>query len=244
MSVTREDISKLNALRVETLYNNTAIPVAVTLTGCVVLFFVLLDEKNSAAAYVWLSLLLIISFVRFLLVKRYHATQKDPDDYPHWLKLFVIGTVCSGLLLGSTAYVFIVDDDIINIGLLTMFILVLNSGSIGIYSAFKRVYYSFNIPAALPLAVYLFSQGNAMLNKLGMIFVAFIVFIFVIQYHAHQIIIQMISIQLDNQNLLSSYELDQSRINIMERLFNTNQRELETTKLKLKDCEEKLKQQG
>lgn len=237
-----EDINKLNALRVETLYSNTAIPVAVTLTGCVALFFVLLDKNNTPAAFIWIGLLFFISFMRFLTVRRYHATKKMPDEYKRWLTLFMIGTVCSGLLLGSTPYIFIVNNDIINAGLLTMFILVLNSGSIGIYSAFNRVYYSFNVPAVLPLAVYLFSQNDVMLNKLGVIFIAFILFIFIIQYHAHRIIKQMISIKLDNQNLLSSYEIDKSRIDVLERMFNTNQKELEVTKRRLLDCEENLKQ--
>lgn len=240
MNVNREDIVKLNALRVEALYSNTGIPVAVTLVGCVVLFFVLLNKTNMVPAISWLSILLIVSAFRYFFIKRFKASTRKPEDYKHWLMIFLIGTICSGLVLGSTAYVFIVDDDVINVGLLTMFILVLNSGSIGIYSAFKRVYYGFNIPVIVPLIFYFISQDNAQLNKLGMMFVAFVIFIFIIQYHSHKILNQMISVKLDNINLMDGYELDQSRISILDKMYNTNLKELEKTKLELASCQEKL----
>lgn len=241
MSAGGEDFIKLNALRVEALYNNSATPVAVTLTGCVVLFFVLLNKQNLFPAILWLTLLLIVSAIRYYTVMRYHASSKAPENYNYWLTIFLTGTICSGTILGSTAYIFIVGDDIINAGLLTMFILVLNSGSIGIYSAFMRVYYGYNIPAILPLIVYMLSSNNVQLNKLGIIFIAFIVFIFVIQYHAHRIMNQMISVKLDNRNLLDSYEHDQSKLHILERMYNTNLQELKVVKNELASCREKLK---
>ena len=67
MSSNGEDFLKLSTLRVEALYNNSVIPVAVTLTGCVVLFFVLLNNQNQFAAVSWLTVLLIVSAVRYLI---------------------------------------------------------------------------------------------------------------------------------------------------------------------------------
>ena len=98
------------------------------------------------------------------------------------------------------------------------------------------------MPAAiLPLIVYMLSSNNVQLNKLGIIFIAFIVFIFVIQYHAHRIMNQMISVKLDNRNLLDSYEHDQSKLHILERMYNTNLQELKVVKNELASCREKLK---
>ncbi len=39
MNTNKEDWMKINAIRVETLYNNSFIPLLVTLTGCTLLFY-------------------------------------------------------------------------------------------------------------------------------------------------------------------------------------------------------------
>ena len=57
----------------------------------------------------------------------------------------------------------------------------------------------------------------------------------------NKILNQMISVKLDNINLMDGYELDQSRINILDKMYNTNLKELEKTKLELASCQEKLK---
>ena len=242
MDANGEDFIKLNALRVEALYNNSVIPVAVTLTGCIVLFFVLMNKQNAFPAVCWLILLITVSVIRYFIVRRYHTSEKLPEDYKHWLNVFLVGAISSGLVLGSAAHVFIIDDNIINIGLLTMFILVLNSGSIGIYSSYNRVYYGFNIPTIVPFVFFLITSNNPLLHKLCIIFLAFIGFIFVIQYHSQRIINQLISVKLDRENLLDSYELDQSRIIILEKMFNTNLRELKIARNELAECQKKLKQ--
>ncbi len=142
-------------MRLEALYNNSIIPVFVTLTGCTALFYVLWNKEIAVAAISWLTILFIVTAIRCFIVTQYRTSKKSPEDYVYWLNIYIIGAICSGTVLGSTAYVFIVDYNIMNTGLLTMFILVMASGSIGIYSVFRRIYYGFNLPTIIPLIVFL-----------------------------------------------------------------------------------------
>lgn len=242
MNMDKDDSIRLNALRVEALYDNSLIPVAVTFTGCAVLVFVLWNKEIAIAAISWLTLLFIIYAIRYFINTRYHASTKSHEDYAYWLNVFFIGTICSGAVLGSTAYVFSVGNNIINAGFLTMFILVLVSGSIGIYSVFQRIYYGFTIPTIIPLIIYLLYQQNELMNKLCMVIIAFVVFIFVIQFHASKIINQLLMIELNNKNLLDSYELDHDKINNLERLYNTSKMQLNNAQDELRLYREKLKQ--
>lgn len=240
MSEKKDDLISLNALRVDVLYSNTLIPIAVTLIGCISLLFLLWSEKTIIAAITWLSILTIILAIRSFIVLRYHDSKKTPEDYAFWLNMFFIGVICSGSVLGSTAYVFIINNDIINISLLMMFILVLISGSIGIYSVFQRIYYGFTIPTVVPLVIYLLSQQDQLLNKLCIILIAFVFFIFIIQFHSHKMVNQLVTLKLDNNTLLENYDLDHERINILERMFNRCEMQLKNTREELRLCQEKL----
>jgi hypothetical protein len=239
----KDDLIKLDELRIETLYDNTVIPVVVTLTGCVVLAFVLWDKENTLAVISWLTLLFTVTTIRYLINVRFHGSTKSHEDYADWLNIFFVGTICSGTVLGSTAFVFGVGNNIINAGLLTMFILVLVSGSIGIYSIFKRIYFGFTIPTIVPLIIYLLYQQNELMNKLCTVIIAFVVFIFVIQFHASKIINQLLLIKLNNKNLLDRYELDHDRIHDLAKLYNYTTRKLNNTQDELRLCQEKLNHQ-
>lgn len=243
MNSNNEDFIRLNALRLETLYNNSITPVFVTLIGGTVLFFVFWHKEIAVAAISWQILLLIISAIRYFITIRFQALTKSPDNYNYCLNIFFVQVICSGVLMGSIPYVFIVDNDIINIGLITMYILVFASGSVAIYSVFHRVYYGFTVPAAVLLIIYLLNQNNDLTNKLCMIFVVFVLFIFFIEYRSNKIINQLLTIKLDNNYLLDGYEIDQDRIKALEEMCNTNEKQLSAVRNELKLYREKLKQQ-
>ena len=243
MNADENDLKRLKALQLDTLYYNSIVPVIVTLAGGFVLYYILLDVSNAVAAISWLTIYFIVSVIRIIAVRFYNISTKSPERHDYWLNIFFAGVVCSGTLLGSLAYIFIIDQDIINIGLLTMFILVVASGSIGIYSVFQRIYYGFNIPMLLPLIIFLLNQNNEQFNKLSIILIAFTVCIFIIQYYAHRSINQLLMIKIENENLLDGYEVDQDRIKDLQNLNNSYTIQLIDKVSELRLCQEKLEQQ-
>ena len=234
---------RLNAIRIDALYNHSTNPVAVTFTGCAILVFVLWDKEIAIRAISWLALLLLVSSVRYLINIRYHSSKKSLEDYADWLNIFFVGVIFSGTVLGSAAFVFNIGNNIINAGLLTMFILVLVSGSIGIYSVFQRIYFGFTIPAIVPLIIYLLYQQNEQMSSLCTVIIAFVVFIFIIQFHASKIINQLLIIKLNNEQLLEGYELDHEKISELTRLYKNVRELLDSTKTELRICQDKLEQQ-
>jgi len=115
-----------------------------------------------------------------------------------------------------------------------MFMLVVISGSIGIYSVFKRIYYALSLPIIVPLIIFLLIQDNEQLNKLSLITSLFTGFIFIIHYHSQKITNQLLLIRINNKFLLDGYESDQEKINVLERLNRTRTDQLEKAHLELK----------
>ncbi len=218
MTDVRDDHIKLNALRVETLYDHSVIPIAVMLCGAFILVFVLWDKNNSLPLISWFTILLLVTIGRFVNVYWYRASQKIPEQYSRWLNRYLIGAIMSGIIWGSAAFVFITRFNIVDIGILSMFMLVVTAGSIGIYSIYQRTYYGFNIPAIVPLIIYLLSNNDEILNSLGFVIIIFVGFIFIIQYDAHRVMNQLLLIKYDNHHLLNGYEKDQRRIRTLETL--------------------------
>lgn len=244
MSDNRDDYIKLNALRVEALYSHSVIPVAVMLCGALILVFILWSKTNALPLLTWFFILLLVTIGRYINVFRYRVAEKIPEQYIHWLNRYFYGAVLSGMIWGSAAYVFITSNDIVNVGLLCMFMLVVAAGSIGIYSIFQRMYYGFNLPAIIPLVVYLLSNSDELLNSLGIILIIFVGFIFVIQYDAHNVVNQLLVIKFDNRHLLNGYEKDQRRIRDLQGLNNIKDVEIKKIRTELnnlKNTIEKLK---
>lgn len=234
MSKNTEDYTLLQALRVDALYNNAAIPVVVMLCGALGLLVTLWDERNAYVMLSWFAALIIITVIRCLIVLKYHSSQINPEAFPLWINLYISGTLLSGIVWGTTAYVLPVENNIIELGIITMFMLVVISASIGIYSVFKRIYYALSLPIIVPLILFLLVQDNEQLNKLSLITSLFTGFIFIIHYRAQKITNQLLLIKFDNKSLLDGYESDQMKINILERLNRTRSGQLEKARLELK----------
>lgn len=223
----------LRTIRVNALYNNAATPVIVMLCGAVGLATTFWDATNSTALISWFSILFIITAARCFLVFKYHRTEIRPEQYPYWLDLYFVGTMLSGFAWGSTAYLLPIENSPIELGLITMFMLVVISGSIGIYSIFKRVYYALSLPTILPLIFFLFIQEDKQLNQLCLITSVFTFFIFVVHYHAQKIANELLILKFDNKILLDHHETDQERINTLERLNRARSDQLEKAQSEL-----------
>ena len=243
MNADADDLSRLNEFRLNTLYYNSIVPVIVTAAGGFVLYYILWNESNAIATNSWLTIYIIVSAIRIIIIRFYNISTKSPEDHDYWLNIYFVGAVCAGTLLGSLAYIFIIDQDIVNMGLLSMFVLVVASGSIGMYSIYNRIYYGFNIPMLLPLIIFVSIQNNEQFNKLSIILIAFTVCIFIIQYYAHRAINQLFKIKIENENLLHGYEVDQGRIKNLESLNYVYSMQLSDTMDELDLYKERLEQQ-
>ncbi len=56
-----------------------------------------------------------------------------------------------------------------------------------------------------------------------MIFIAFVFFIFIIQYHANKVINHLLMIRLNNKVLLEGYEINQNRINTLKEMYHASE---------------------
>ena len=233
MTQNKEDYLRLQSLRVSALYNNAATPVVVMLCGALGLVITLWNENNSTSIISWFIALVAITLVRCAIVWKYHQKEQKPETYPYWLNIYFIGTLFSGMAWGSTAFLLPSDFNILELGLIAMFMLVVISGSIGIYSVFKRIYYALSLPSILPFIILLFLQNDKQMHDLCIITTLFTFFIFIIHYHAQRITNQLLQVKYDNKLLLENYEKDQDRINILERLYITRTDQLEKAQFEL-----------
>ncbi|HIF51980.1 MAG TPA: hypothetical protein EYQ42_10735 [Thiotrichaceae bacterium] len=203
------------------------------LCGAFGLLVSLWNETNVITLITWFISLVVITAGRYYIVLQYHHSEKRPEEYLYWLNIYSIGTVFSGVIWGSTAYLLPTNNSLVELGLITMFMLVVISGSIGIYSVFKRVYYALSLPTILPLILFLALQNNVQLNSLSLITSIFAFFIFTVHYHTHKMTTQLLLTKFDNKVLIDNYENDQDRINILEKLNRTRTQQLEKAKQEL-----------
>ena len=79
MNAAENDLSRLNELRLNTLYHNSIVPVIVTLAGGFVLYYILWNESNRIATISWLTLYIIVSAIRIIIIRFYNISTKSPE---------------------------------------------------------------------------------------------------------------------------------------------------------------------
>jgi hypothetical protein len=235
-----EDHVILQALRVDALYCHALTPMLSLLFGALSILIYFWSAGNVYPMLYWFALLCVITALRCLLIYKYKQSTIEPNQYPVWLKLYMIGVLSTATVWGSTIYIVPADNNYIDIGAVTMLMLIVISLSTGIYSVFHRIYYGLCIPMIVPLIYFLISHEDEQLHKMGNIAALYTGFVFVIQYHAHKIINQLLMIKFDNKLLLDSYEKDQDKIDILNRLNNTKNKQLERARYEINKLRKKV----
>lgn len=169
MSNNTEDHVLLQALRVDALYCNAFTPMLSLLFGALSIIIYFWGVDNVYPMLYWFTVLCVIAAIRCLIIFKYKTYQIAPEEYPFWLSIYKFGLMITGIVWGSAVYILPVENNYIDIGVLTMLILVVISASTGIYSVFNRVYYCLSMPMIAPLIYFLITHESEQLHKMGLI---------------------------------------------------------------------------
>lgn len=179
--------------------------VIATATGIAVVF---VNEVSNQIVAVWLLTIYLLTFIRYLSIKKFKA-QPDPatDD---WGGRFAFFTFLSGLTWGAASIVFFTPENIELFNILTLIIIAMSVGSLAALSAYPKAYYLFVVPAMLPMIW-------RYLNIDESYYVIFGVLLFVFNFALFSIV------RVNNRMLHDSIRLRFENIDLIEQL--TEQKE-------------------
>ena len=237
-----KDLIEIKPQRVDALYRQSIATISASVTAALILIIVLWGEVAASRLMSWFLILLLITCIRIFYVYKYKSLGQEQKDYDYWLRVYLIGAIAFGIMWGLIIYIFMLNENIIYMGFMLLCICGLVAGSVASYSVFHSVFYGLNLPAVIPIIIYLFSHDEPQLNTLGILFCFFVGFLFVIEYQGHKMINNSLMLQVSNLSLVRYIDDEQEKINS---LTITNKNSLETTdrtRQKLIHAQEKIKE--
>lgn len=141
----------IDAELIKTLYQQGHTPligVLATSTGIAAIFF---NEVANLTVAVWLLSIYLLSFIRYLSMKKFKSEEREADDIIHWGWVFAFYTFLSGLTWGAASIIFFTPDNLQLFSILTLIILAMSVGSLAALSSFPKAYYLYVIPAMIPM---------------------------------------------------------------------------------------------
>jgi PAS domain S-box-containing protein len=108
----------------------------------------------------WLSVLIILSNIRFAYYVIFRIRSEKIINYHFWGGLFKIGILLIGIAWGTAAFFSFFHNSEPHRILIAYVLGGMAAGSAGMYSAFKFNYYGFAIPAVLPQIILFIRDGS------------------------------------------------------------------------------------
>ncbi len=150
-----EDIQQsLRAAKLKLLIQQTTSGIAATTLATLPLLLLLWGISPAHRLITWFTAVVLVSGIRFLHILYY---KKYPDIALNsftWLALLYIGLATSGLLWGFSVLYLVPLDNLVYMGVNTLWVCAIVAGAIGLYSVLKIAYFSFSASAMLPIILY------------------------------------------------------------------------------------------
>lgn len=125
------------------------IGVIATATGVSVIYF--FNDIPKLTVTIWLMTIYILSFIRYLSIKKFKRLNKDVTDNSRWGMVFTFFTFLSGITWGAASIIFYTPESLQLFSILTLIIIAMSVGSLAALSSFPKSYYFFIIPTMLPI---------------------------------------------------------------------------------------------
>jgi hypothetical protein len=160
--------------RIDMLYRMALTGFIATLANMVVTVVGLWGYDDNSMLMIWAASALIVTGMRFMLVKKYQNSHVDPDQARQWEYYFCCGTLSMGLIWAALAWLFFPQADMLHSFLIILVLAGMMAGSTGALAPSLLAYLSFNLPPATTAAFLMFSMGGKIYSMIGLLVLIFI----------------------------------------------------------------------
>lgn len=192
--------------QIKHLYSNAQLGLITTFINSIILAYVLWPVVARNSLMIWLSLLLGITTLRYILIFRHRSTQHSEGYSPAiWGSMFTLGMALSGLSWGSVAlFAFPVSHPEYQIFIAFVVGGMVAGASSSMVSLFSGVLL-FNIFAMLPLIGRFLYEGSQIQYAMGVMLVLFLLMMLIFARRGRDIFIDSLSLKYEKNALQDVY---------------------------------------
>lgn len=188
--------------QVKLLYQQAPRALIVTLIIAVTLVYVYWNYVAKEWLLSWLTAIVLLTSVRFLLVRSYFRIKPPMVDSARWGRWFMIGVALSGLLWGTAGGILFVDDSEAHQFFLAYLLGGLVAGAMATLSYYKGAFLTFSIPAVLPFSFQVITHDTGTQIVVVLTFLLFTAAMGSISHQLYQTMVASLKLRFDNFDLL------------------------------------------
>lgn len=155
-------LTSIFANRVTLLYDGLPFALTAILINGTILLIVQRATVDLIKGAIWYVLVLVVTLGRFALHYAFRHKPHAPGSSCRWMNLFLIGTLCSGITWGSTAYFLFPEHDFAHQLFVAFVVGGMSAGSVTTLAASFRAHLLFLLTAMSPLIVRLYLLDTAL----------------------------------------------------------------------------------
>ena len=173
--------------------------IIVTAIGIVVMYY---GEFPHLVVFIWFALVMALSFIRYLSIRKYRARKPRADDDIFWGWIFTFFAFLSGLTWGSASILFFTPDNLLLFNILTLIIIVISVGSMLALSAFPVAFYLFVFTAMLPMIWRYLNIDEQGYEIFGFLLILYNIGLFKLSRVNNKVIRDSIALRFENIDLI------------------------------------------
>jgi len=190
----------IEAERLRLVYNNLPTTLMVSMACAAILVALLGQELSWTRMSGWVSIGLLISWLRYRRYRQFLQTPRRKLDGGLWGRRVMLGTGLAGVFWGSSALVLFPADLPHQVAI--AFVLAgLCAGAMTSYAALPRCYVMFVIPALLPIAFRMTLQDSAIDNWMALLILLFLGGVLRVSLETARMIGNVLQVRVENFKL-------------------------------------------
>ena len=196
----RDDLPEV--LQIKLIYSHLPASQAVALANGFVLAMVLSSVIEPAAIVGWLAALILVTLARVYLGMLFGRSSPSGAGVLVWRTYFLVGTVASGLVWGSTAWLLYEPESLIHQVFLAFVVGGMVIGAAAMLTPMFLAFALFASCALLPLIARYLVPADAIHNAMGIMGVIFLLAMLVIGKRIHDTVAESLRLRSENQELI------------------------------------------
>jgi signal transduction histidine kinase len=174
-----QSYSRFYPIFVTQIYERSNIGMIATIVNAVILTIVLWSHIQHWILIIWLSLIEIITVLRFILNRLFLHRANKSTDIHRWGLLLIIGIGIAGILWGSSAILLYPEHSNEHQVIIAFILAGMVAGGVGVFSPLISVFLAFSVPALLPIIYRFIIAGDNTHFAMGIMIFLFAILTFV-----------------------------------------------------------------
>jgi signal transduction histidine kinase/ActR/RegA family two-component response regulator len=201
----------IRAAQIQLLYEQLPPAIFASVVNAAILVAVLWKEVSHTLLLVWLVVILLVAWGRYVLRRSYVRNVSTNAKSPGWGKHYLFGVVANAALWGFAGLFFFTPNNYVYQVFLAFVLLGMVSGSVSTLSSLRDAHLLFLVPALLPYAVRLLSVKDGLHLAMAGMLTVYVAMMSIIGHRLHAAVTESLRLRFYNLDLLQDLTLAKDR---------------------------------